>query len=68
MQSKKKIYYSVPEGFELKSLRKEHVKKINDAWISKFKNSEKFLEDLIEFNPSMGLYDSDGELLAWNMR
>lgn len=56
------------EGFELKPVGKEHAKKINAAWTGKFANSEKFIEQLIKFHPSMGFYDNSGVLLAWNIR
>jgi hypothetical protein len=52
----------------LKPVRKEHVKKINAAWTGKFSTSEKFLEKLVVHNPSMGIFDENGELLAWNIR
>lgn len=59
----------VPDDLELKPVRREHAKKINALWPGKFENSEKFLEDAIQLNPSMGLYNKKtGEILAWNMR
>lgn len=63
------LTFRAPDGFELKPVGKEHVKKINENWTGKFSTSEKFLEQAIEYNPSMGLYDkNNGELIAWNMR
>lgn len=60
--------YSLPDDLELKPLEREHVKRINAAWSGKLQGSEKFLEDCIVLNPSMGVYRKNGELLAWNMR
>lgn len=60
--------FRAPEGFELKPLTTDLIKKINKAWPGRFANSEKFIEEAIKYNPSMGLYDKDGELVAWNMR
>ena len=60
--------HRVSEGLEIKPVGKEHAKKISEAWLVKFANSEKFISDLLEFNPSMGIYDKTGELLAWSIR
>lgn len=64
----KSLLCRVPDDLELKPVERSDVKKINSAWPGKFENSEKFLEDLVEYNTSMGLYSKKGELIAWNMR
>lgn len=62
------MFCSLPDDLELKPLRKEHAGKINEAWHSKFSDSKQFIEDAIEYNLSMGMYNKKDELIAWNMR
>ncbi|CRL01454.1 CLUMA_CG014315, isoform A [Clunio marinus] len=63
-----KVEPEIPSNIELKPIRHEDLEKINSLWSGKFKDSEKFLEELIKYNPSVGVYNKKGEILAWNMR
>lgn len=60
-----KFQIDLPEGLELRSLSVEDTFKVNDNWPHKANASEKFIEYCIKFNPSVGLYNQEGELLSW---
>lgn len=62
------VYFRLPNGFRFGPLEVEHAKVVNETWNGKFENSEAFIEDAIRLNTSMGIYNSDNELIAWNMR
>ena len=58
---------SIPNGFELRSLSKIDAIKMNSVWPHAHESSQQFLELLIEVNPSVGLYNDNGELVAWSV-
>lgn len=59
---------SLPSGTHLTSLSENNVEKINAAWPHRYEGSEKFISYSINFHMSAGLFDDDGELLAWSLR
>lgn len=60
-----KLNPSVPEGLQVGPLQPYHAKIINDLWPHRETGSEFSLERLIRWNPSMGLFDKQGDLLGW---
>lgn len=58
----------LPDGFCFGPLRLSDAKLINDTWAGKFENSLGFVEDAIRLNTSMGIYNAEDELIAWNVR
>lgn len=64
------VFYSrdVPEGMSVRELSPEHARLVNDTW--KFNsggNSISYIESCIERNPSVGLFDVKGQLVAFEL-
>ncbi|TMW43518.1 hypothetical protein DOY81_011401 [Sarcophaga bullata] len=58
-----------PDSLVLRSLSVEDAKIINDVWYSRQNGSLEFIETLIKYNISLGLYKKDtDELIAWCTR
>ncbi|KAJ8673654.1 hypothetical protein QAD02_004916 [Eretmocerus hayati] len=60
----------VPDGFYLKSLNVSHVLLVNSLWPHRNKKnpelSRKFLESLVKYNKSVGLFKKDDDsLISW---
>ncbi|KAI4469222.1 hypothetical protein MML48_2g00003612 [Holotrichia oblita] len=64
-----KFEYTCPEHLYFARLKKSHAAQINDVWPHKSKNSQGYLEILIEMNNSLGLFlKSDDTLVCWVLR
>lgn len=60
------LTFETPEGCEIKSLSVDDTLKVNSIWPHRSPGSEKFIENCIKYNTSIGIYDkSNNELLAW---
>ena len=60
-----KFNVTVPAGLRLGSLEPRHAKIITDLWPHRERGSEFSIERLVRWNPSMGLFDEQGNLLGW---
>ncbi|XP_061511638.1 uncharacterized protein LOC1275478 [Anopheles gambiae] len=60
-----KFNVTVPAGLRLGSLEPGHAKIITDLWPHRERGSEFSIERLVRWNPSMGLFDEQGNLLGW---
>jgi hypothetical protein len=60
--------FSVPDGYEFRSLELNDVDSINSLWPHRFPGSEIYLRNLIRNNLTLGIINVvDDELLAWIM-
>jgi RimJ/RimL family protein N-acetyltransferase len=60
-----KFEFEVPEGFQLRPLSIEDAFKVNENWAHKSPGSINFIEYNIKFNPNVGLYNEQNELISW---
>lgn len=58
---------SAPPGLMLKKLELHHATHINEVWPHRCEGSEYTLKRLIAWNPSIGLFNETGRLLAWSL-
>ncbi|XP_019550971.3 uncharacterized protein LOC109420951 isoform X1 [Aedes albopictus] len=58
---------TAPPGVTLHKLELHHATQINTVWPHRCEGSEYTLKRLIAWNPSMGLFDESGRLLAWSL-
>ncbi|XP_053672876.1 uncharacterized protein LOC128723184 [Anopheles nili] len=59
------LSYSVPDGVELKELRVEDAKQMNEWWPLRYNTSQWYFESAIQHNGGLGLFDKkDGQLVA----
>lgn len=56
-----------PPGITLKRLSVEHAEQINNAWPFRDDKSLAMKQMLIKFNPSVGVFNGAGELVAWSL-
>lgn len=56
--------FSVPDNVEMRSLKVENYKLMNDIWPYKYPGSECFIKSIIKLNGGLGVYKND-ELLSW---
>ncbi|XP_055597620.1 uncharacterized protein LOC129747426 [Uranotaenia lowii] len=59
---------TIPDGFTLKELGQEDAIKADAVWPNKHRGSLFFLQRLAAWNVNTGLYDENGELIAWSFR
>ncbi|KAG5666206.1 hypothetical protein PVAND_017651 [Polypedilum vanderplanki] len=62
------LKYEIPLNSKIKELSTEYVDKINNAWPHRFEQSELFIDYSIKYHISMGLFDSNDNLIAWCLR
>lgn len=60
-----KLSSSIPSGLHTKKLSIHHATFANRVWPHRCEGSEYFLKRLTAWNPSVGLFNEIGELLAW---
>ena len=60
-----KFEINLPDGFSMHDLSPQDTEKANEVWPNKHEGSKFFLKRLAEWNPNVGLYDKNEELLAW---
>lgn len=58
----------IPPSLKLKPLKLSHANIVNDHWGGKSDISIKLVENLIKFNPSLGLFDENDQLIGWILR
>lgn len=56
--------FSIPDGAELRELKDDEAKLINEAWPYKYPGSEKFIRSLIHLNSGFGIYENQ-KLVSW---
>lgn len=64
-ENAKKFEIVIPEGTSLRTLSENDAAKINSIWPHASHDSEKFIAYCIKYNPSVGLYSQDNQLLSW---
>lgn len=52
----------------LKQLSVSDAELVNDEWPNKHESSLNFIKRLIEWNPNIGAYNKEGELMGWCLR
>jgi len=57
-----------PSGITLRKLEIEDAPYINEIWPHRSEGSVKFVENLIDYNISIGACDNNGKLVAWCLR
>lgn len=60
-----KLQYNIPNGFSVRSLSISNAEKVNSHWPHASEGSVKFIEYIIAFNPTVGVYNENDELVAW---
>ena len=58
----------MPENITLKPLSLDDADMINDEWPNRHVGSLFFVKRLIEWNPNIGAYDENNELMGWCLR
>lgn len=58
----------LPKGITLKPLTQEHAEMVNELWPNRHHGSLFFIKRLIDWNPNVGAYTEDGQLIAWCLR
>lgn len=56
------------ETLKFEPLKKEHISLVNDLWRAKSRESHLLIERIIEYSPSLGIFDETNELMAWILR
>lgn len=56
------------ETLKFEPLKKEHTSLVNDLWRAKSRESHLLIERIIEYSPSLGIFDETNELMAWILR
>ncbi|XP_054744791.1 uncharacterized protein LOC129249154 [Anastrepha obliqua] len=64
----KQLPVNVPEGYTLRSLETKHAEQVNSIWPHRRNDSVHFVELLIAYNDSVGVFDGAGNLVAWSLR
>lgn len=59
---------SCPDELTLRPMVEEDAKTADDIWPNKHEGSWFFLKRLINWNPNIGVYTKQGELVAWSFR
>lgn len=57
-----------PDGFSLKRVEQRDVGIIENAWPYRDAGSHGLLEDMVRWNCQSGLYNEEGQLIAWALR
>ncbi|KXJ69540.1 hypothetical protein RP20_CCG026654 [Aedes albopictus] len=60
-----KLDLNVPKGLHTEKLSIHHATFANEVWPHRCEGSEYFLKRLAAWNPSVGLFNEAGQLLAW---
>lgn len=58
----------LPDGITLGPLSESDAEKADAVWPNKHVGSMFFLKRLAKWNPNVGVYAADGELVAWSFR
>ncbi|XP_018793092.1 PREDICTED: uncharacterized protein LOC108971461 [Bactrocera latifrons] len=58
----------VPEGFTLRRLDTKNAELVNSVWPHRTSNTLLFVERMITYADSVGVYDSSDNLVAWCLR
>ncbi|XP_036327946.1 uncharacterized protein LOC118740497 [Rhagoletis pomonella] len=68
MEKAKQLPVHVPEGFTLRRLETKHAEQVNSVWPHWAPGTVIFVERMIAYNDSVGVFDSAGNLVAWSLR
>lgn len=63
-----KLTVNLPDGLRLSCLSPEDAAKADAVWPNRHTGSLFFLKRLAAWNPNVGLYNTQGELVAWCFR
>lgn len=63
-----KLIFSAPSNVTLKPLSTKNAEIIDDEWPNKHVGSLFFVNRLIEWNPNIGAFDENNELMGWCLR
>lgn len=61
-------FFSAPGNITLKPLSVDNAELVNDEWPNKHEGSLFFVKRLIEFNPQIGAFNEQNELMGWCLR
>lgn len=61
-------FCSAPSNVTLKPLSLDNAEIVDDEWPNKHIGSQFFVKRLIEWNPNIGAFDENNELMAWSLR
>lgn len=67
-ESAKLAIPELPAGYRLGELTADDAAKADSVWPNRHTGSLFFLQRLAAWNPNVGLYNADGELVAWCFR
>lgn len=59
------LFYSAPNNVTLKPLSVENAETIDNEWPNKHIGSLFFVKRVIEWNPNIGAFDENNELMGW---
>lgn len=62
------LFSRAPQNITLKPLSVKNAEIVNDEWPNKHVGSEFFVKRLIEWNPNIGAFDENNELMGWCLR
>lgn len=55
----------IPDGIHLRSLTDTECEAVNEAWSYRHRGTLSMLRQLASFNPNVGAFNGNGEMLAW---
>jgi FR47-like protein len=61
-------YFSAPSNITLKPLSLDDASIVNDEWSNNCVGSHFLVKRLIEWNPNIGAYNENNELMGWCLR
>jgi hypothetical protein len=61
-------FCSAPNNVTLKPLSLDDAEIVNDEWPNKCVGSEFLVKRLVDWNPNIGAYDENNELMGWCLR
>ncbi|XP_067623903.1 uncharacterized protein [Eurosta solidaginis] len=64
----KQFEVNIPEGYKHQRLELKHAEQVNSVWPHHGPGSIIFVNRLIKFNDSIGVFDKSDNLIAWSLR
>lgn len=68
VKQKYEFIYSAPNNITLKPLSLDDAEIVNDEWPNKCSGSEFLVKRLVDWNPNIGAYDENNELMGYCLR
>ncbi|XP_055593801.1 uncharacterized protein LOC129748220 [Uranotaenia lowii] len=60
-----KFEFAIPQGMYMDRMKVEHAPMANELWSHRCQGSEFYMKRIAAWNPSVGLFDENGEPVAW---